>query len=320
MNSAVTVAIFTYERPKYLKRQLKLFEELGMPQRLLVLDGSHTNEILEANQAICKHYSIEIIRESSMQQRHVLLNERLDTEFVSYAADDDLIFPQFYTEASKFLRENSEYSVVAGKLPTFGYVKNYLWLGYYYRDYLNNSYDFYHGDFLERLLRRDQSYYLGCPPTFYGVRRSSVHKTFSKYVSSLKQFSSMERLEAIVNCLHGGMKVLDVIMGLRDYTSEPTRNVERDDPGQYICDEDIDRLRDIIREELKTSESSRELLEYYAQYAWLLPMRKIQCAGPGKESKPKLAIECILNKYFLAGPFDKKTSIAIRNSQKELSR
>lgn len=320
MKQDITVGLFTYQRPKYLRRQLVLFKELGWSFRLLVLDGSESNEIARLNKSICKDFSVEHIRETSLQARHVILNEKLDADFVAYATDDDLIFPDFYSKGAVFLRENREYSVVAGRLPTLNYVRKYLWLGYYFRNHLSNMYDFHHGDFLERLLRRDQSYYLGCPPTFYGVRRSQVHQTLCKYVGDLKQYSSIERLESISNCIHGGMKVLDTVMGFRDYSSETTRNPQRDDPKQYICNEDIQILQDVIRQELKDSTRSDELLEYYASYAWLLPLRKIQCAGPMPESKPKLVIECLFNKYFshVTNSFDLNVAQALRNAQREL--
>lgn len=320
MNSDITVGLFTYQRPKYLRRQLKFFAELGRSFRLIVLDGSESNELAQINESICKEFSAEYVREIELQARYLILNEKLDTNFVAYAADDDLIFPSFYIDGANFLKENGAYSVVAGLLPAMFYAKEYLWLGYYFRDRLFNRYDFHYGDFAERLIRKDQSYQMGCPPTFYGVRRSEVHHMLSKHVGVLRQYSSIERLENICNCIQGGMKVINVLMGFRDYCSEAIRQPQRDDPVQYICDEDIQVLQNVIRQELRDEIKSDELLEYFASYAWPIPPRAIQPIELKPESKYSRAIECLFNKYFahLTNPFDANTTRILREVQQAL--
>jgi glycosyltransferase domain-containing protein len=316
----VTVGLFTYQRPKYLRRQLKFFKELGRSFRLIVLDGSEADEVARINKGICEEFNVEYAREISLQSRHLILNEKLDTDFVAYAADDDLIFPGFYGEGARFLEKNREYSVVAGLLPALFYAREYLWFGYYFRNHLSNRYDFHHGDFVERILRKDQSYFLGCPPTFYGVRRGEVHRMLAKYVGKLRQYSSIERLENICNCLQGGMKVMDIPMGFRDYCSGPIRQPQRDDPEQYICDEDIEILQNVIREELRAQVKSDDLLEYFAGYAWPLPLRYIQSGEAKRESKAKRVIECLFNKYFahLTNPFNSRVTQVLREVQREL--
>lgn len=316
----MTVGLFTYQRPSYLKRQLSFFKVLNIPFRVIVLDGSETKESADLNKAICSEFNHEYIREVSLQARHVILNDMLDTDFIAYAADDDLITPDFYMQAIEFLKLRPEYSVVSGELLTLHYFRKYPRLGYYFRNFLQNKYDFHQGDFLEQLIRRDQSYQLGCPPTYYAVRRSEVHQTFSKYIMSIKQYSSMERLEAISNCIHGGMKVIDSFLGFRDYSIEATRNPQRDDPHQYICDEDIATLKTVIRHELKDRVKSKILLEYYASYAWPLPVRVAQGEIPAIESKYRLAFECIKSKYLSSheNSFERKVGKALAIAQREL--
>jgi hypothetical protein len=147
---------------------------------------------------------------------------------------------------------------------------------------LSNTYDIIEGDFIERIVRKDQVYANGCTPTFYGVRRYNNLALFMKYVDRLSKGSSMERLENISNLLNNGMKCLDnVFMGLRDYTSEPHREANRDDPDTYIPKEDIEVLKDVIKDELKGSMSDDSLLEYFSGYAWKLPLR------PGQEKEQK---------------------------------
>lgn len=266
----------TYQRPHYLKRQLQFFKDLGSDFRLIILDGSKEISFLSQNELIAKEYKAEYYNKVNPAERMVLFSEKLDTEFAAWSADDDLIVPSFYNAGVLFLQENKQYSVVAGKTYTLHYNRTQPWKGYFLRNYLGNTYDFFYGDFAEKMIRRDQSYALGCPPTFYGVRKYDNVQLFCKYVNKLKINSSMERLENICNILHGGMKVINVLMGFRDYSSEPIRQTERADPEIYISKEDIVVLEDVIRNELKNEIKNKEMLEYYVSYAWLLPLRPAQ--------------------------------------------
>jgi len=224
-------------------------------------------------------------------------SNKLDTEFAAWCADDDLIVPSYYSNAAKFLSENKEYSVATGKLYTFHDWHKFGGNGYFLRNFLGGSYDIYLGDIAEKIIRKDQAYAMGCPPTFYGIRRSDNVVLFCKHISKLKLYSSIERLENITNLLLGGIKVIDTLMGFRDYSSEPIREPKRDDPKLYISHDDTNILAEIISLEL-TGKCSDEILKYYKSYAWPLPLRPDQNGGKAAVYNKISRVESLLNLYF----------------------
>lgn len=311
----ITVGLFTYQRPNYLKRHLKFFKDLGYNFRLIILDGSHDKGLQGLNQKIAKTYNLEYFHIIDLKERYAFFSEKLDTEFAAWCADDDLIIPSFYNKAANFLNENSQYSVVTGKLYTFHSWNMYGWKGYFLRNFLGNNYDIHLGDFVEKIVRKDQAYAMGCPNTYYGVRRSDNVKLFCKHINGLKLYSSIERLENICNLLLGGMKVIDTLMGFRDYSSEPIREAQRDDPKVYISQEDADILAKIISIEL-SGKYSGEMLKYYESYAWPLPLRPDQTGGKVAAYNKISRIESLLNLNFAHyfHDFDKDVTKALRNA------
>jgi glycosyltransferase domain-containing protein len=310
----LTIGLFTYQRPNYLKRQLQFFEDLGYNFRLLILDGSHDKDLQLTNEQLASSYKSEYYHIIDLKERHVFFSGKLDTEFAAWCADDDLIIPSYYNKAAKFLNENSQYSIATGKLYTFHDWHQFGGKGYFLRNFLGNHYDIHMGDFAEKIIRKDQAYAMGCPPTFYGVRRSENVKLFCKYINDLKLYSSIERLENICNLLLGGIKVIDTLMGFRDYSSEPIREAHRDDPDVYISQKDTDVLSDIISAEL-SGKCSKEMLKYYESYAWPLPLRPAQnrVGDPyTKISKIESLINLNFAHYF--HDFDKDVTKALRNA------
>lgn len=309
----VTVGLYTYQRPNYLKRQLQFFKDLGYKFRLIILDGSHDEFSRALNEQIAGCYKSEYYHIVDIRERHVFFSEKLDTEFAAFCADDDLIVPSFYTKSAKFLNENRQYSVVTGQLYTFHDWHQFRGKGYFLRNYLGNYYDIILGDFAEKITRKDQAYAMGCPPTFYGVRSSENVKLFCKHIHKVNLHSSIERLENICNLLTGGIKVIDTLMGFRDYSSEPIREAHRDDPNVYISKEDADSLARIISIEL-SGKYNTEMLNYYESYAWPLPLRPDQTGGKGAGYSKKARIESFINLYFahFFHDFDDNVTKALR--------
>ncbi len=311
---SITVGLFTYQRPKYLQRQLQFFKDLGYDFRLIILDGSHDGDLQRANENIAKSFQVEYHHIIDLRERYIFFSENLDSEFAAWCADDDLIVPSYYNSAAAYMSQNPQYSVVTGQLYTLHYSLSPKWWGYFLRNHLGNHYDIFQGDFVEKIVRKDQAYALGCPPTYYGVRRFENIKLLCKYVSDLKLYSSIERLENVCNLLQGGIKTINVLMGFRDYSSEPTREAQRDDPSIYISEEDTSVLQNIIKQELKKVVNP-ELLDYYASYAWPLPLRPAQNTQIHIEFGIKERLESMLNLFFgHHHNFEKAVSQAMRKN------
>ena len=114
---------------------------------------------------------------------------------------------------------------------------------------------------------------------------------------------------------------MDTLMGFRDYSSDTTRDPERDDPVTYISHEDTLILQDVIRNELKDEIKSKEMLDYFASYAWPLPVRPGQYVTPNDWMSWKLRVESFAN-LFLAHrfhEFDKKITKAMRENIRRYS-
>src|SRR5580658_3695655 len=141
MKKSIMVGLFTYQRPIYLERQLNFFKDLGFSMRLIILDGSETEEFRKNNKFLAEKYNAEYLNEVDIMGRHQLFFKKLDTEFSAWAADDDLIVPSFFTDGANFLKEHKEYSAIAGKVYTLGYDRWRTYKGYYLRSYLENKYD-----------------------------------------------------------------------------------------------------------------------------------------------------------------------------------
>lgn len=271
----ITVAIVTKDRPMYLKRQLAIFKDLGFNFQIIVMDGSEVDSLRFETKKLAESVNARYFHEISILLRYQLLTEMLSTEYVAYCADDDLIDPRYYERACDFLEVNSQYTVAAGRSMAFAYRKHvFLRLGGFTIPHLVNDYDIVLGDFVEKINKRDQAYIMGCPPTFYALRRVGVHKLFAENLAKITYLSGMERLESILNLTEGGITVIDYPMGFRDYSAASSSDPNRDHPIQYIGDEDIKILQNVIEARLKIKGEGDEFIKYAKKYAWPLPARK----------------------------------------------
>jgi len=295
----LTVGMYTYHRNKLLERHLEFLSLHPYKFKLILLDGSSDVDCISNNKKLAEKYgAIHFVESSTLKRMHFFF-ENVTTSFAAWSADDDLFSPDFYSKAIDFLKSDDRYSVVTGKLMTLHYARIKGINSFYLGNFLSNSYDIVEGDFVERIIRRDQVYANGCPPTFYGVRRYDNLAMFMKYIDKLTRGSAMERLEGISNLLFKGMKCLDTtLMGFRDYSSEAHTAADRDDPQTYISDQDAAVLKDIIKSELRPTIESEELLEYYGGYAWKLPLRPAQTVNNKEEtSRLKRRIDFVLNRF-----------------------
>jgi hypothetical protein len=305
----LTVGMLTYNRSNLLERHLKFMSLYPYKFKIIVLDGSTKPESIAQNKALVAKYGAVHLVEKSTIKRMEFFFENVTTQFAAWATDDDLFSPAFYKEGVDFLSLNRRYSVVTGRMMTLYYEKIRGLDSFYLGDALSNPYNIVEGDFLERIIRKDQVYANGCTPTFYGVRTYDNLKLFMKYVGRLDKGSSMERLENITNLLFNGMKCLDeVIMGFRDYTSEPHRDVERDDPETYIPEHDVNVLKEVIETEVGPSIQSNDVLNYILGYAWKLPLRPAQNIKIEPLRNAARKKQLILNRFFYRSNYglDKK--------------
>ena len=110
--------------------------------------------------------------------------------------------------------------------------------------------------FLQRALYYCAYTALGSTPLFYGVKKTSLARASFAQVTGQMKYSGMELLLNAMALVKGKVVVLDVPFGLRDYSSETTRDPERVDPATYLSVEDLIRVREVLIRELRYAEPS----------------------------------------------------------------
>ena len=147
-----SVFIFTYNRSTLLKRQLKLFKLLNINSKIYLLDGSSDLVETNKNKRIAIDFEINYFYEKSYQNRFCLIDNIIQTPYLSYCADDDLIDPRFYNYSVDFLEKNKDYAAVAGRVLCLQYNFNYKFLGYRFVNHLPNDYDINSNNFVSDII------------------------------------------------------------------------------------------------------------------------------------------------------------------------
>ncbi len=118
MTKAHTLVIPTFNRPTLLKRLVQYLRDRGSPMNLLVLDSSKA-EVAERNAKVLsvvgksvRHVVFPETEPPSSKLSHGL--DLVQTPYVSFCADDDLVFPERLREAVKLLETHSDYVCAHG--------------------------------------------------------------------------------------------------------------------------------------------------------------------------------------------------------------
>jgi glycosyltransferase domain-containing protein len=261
-----SVFIFTYNRSKLLKRQLRIFKLLGINSKIYLLDGSSNVDEIKRNKKIASDFEINYLYEKSVHNRFCLIDNLIETPYLSYCADDDIIDPRFYNRSVEFLEKNKGYAAVTGRILCLQYNSNFKFLGYRFVNHLPNDYDINSKDFISNIVSLETAYRLGCPLTLYGVRKLETHKILSKHIKKIKYYTSGEQLEKLSILLCGGVKTLDIFMGLRDYYNQPIIDEFRDSSDKDKADDDI-LLKSIVLSELILKGVSKDYSTFASNYS-----------------------------------------------------
>lgn len=289
-----TVAIFTKDRSTYLLRQLSIFRDIFCDFKIIILDGSRVESNRLLNEKIADQFKSNYLYEPSFFGRMKLLSSVLDTEYVAYCSDDDIINPLYYLDAVNYLESNKEYTLASGKIRAFSHIPRYKYLVGLEINHLTNTYDIVLGDFVEKICRRDQAYQMGCSPTFYSVRRSTLHHLLASYIGGIETLAGMERLATVLSVLEGGIIAIDTFMGYRDYSSTTTRDENREHPENYLSPADIKTIEHVIENILIKNGRTKEFAAYAKSYAWPLPFR----ANTGKYIESRGGVKRFCNMIF----------------------
>jgi glycosyltransferase domain-containing protein len=127
-NNDLAIILPTQNRPFYLYRTLRFYENQSLPFKIHLADSS-----------VCKNKDLvrKIVRDSNLNIKihdykyGICATKKfnntladLDEEFFLMIADDDFIIPSSISRCIKFLKENEDYSVAHGRSYRFTIIKN----------------------------------------------------------------------------------------------------------------------------------------------------------------------------------------------------
>jgi glycosyltransferase domain-containing protein len=282
-----TIFIPTYNRPKELKRLLVFLKELKNPFPIVIADGSEPEAQRENAKTAEAFSNVEIHQYPSDLHLGIRFARGLGhvkTEYVCLFGDDDLVIPDGIRQCEDFLEKNPDYSFAIGRVRALGYSNRpILNKGFYFYDDLDYVFHLGQSTFIERMIRAFAYTEAGCPPIFYGLRRTEhAREIFDLSVDTLK-FTSLELLSNAITLLRGKGQALRCWYGFRDYASQPLRQDIREDVATYFNQKDLDYIRTVLRPKLIETEGHSEEVADYLLSTFLTLRQQLPAEhAPGK--------------------------------------
>jgi len=230
----VSVIVPTNNRPQYLARLLKYYQDCRLSHAIVVADGS-TGAALRENQklVVSHHGTLHIYHQCYRSNAHSSrgLYQRItkalratDSKYAVICADDDFIVPNALDQCAKFLDAHPDYSIAHGHLLGFYPVyfrglsaRPALWT------HLATPSTIDHPDPDHRL----RQHLLNYKPTFYSVhRRADLSRNMNFTARLTKDYGFAEMLPSCLSLVQGKMKFLDILHGVRTSNPKSTSSVE----------------------------------------------------------------------------------------------
>lgn len=205
----LTLVIFTYNRPEFLKRTIKYWSNYNL--KLLILDGSD----IKLKDPCLKNKNVKyIFGPKDLYTRLLNSINNIDTEFVILGSDDEFYFPSALTSCITFLINNSNFSCCGGIALGFGRTKKRRLYGQVRYPELHNL--ILNDNFaIERIEKHFSNY---VPAHFYSVMRTNVWQKICRHVF-IKEFSFDAALELQIEFLllvNGKTKIISELMWMRN--------------------------------------------------------------------------------------------------------
>ncbi|MCT7995219.1 TIGR00180 family glycosyltransferase [Laspinema olomoucense] len=211
----ITILIFSYNRPKFLLRQIEYWS--NYPNfKLLIIDGSPVPLDLSILNTVPDNLTY-IHNSCSIFERIQLGLAQVSTPYVILHADDEFYLPNALKQCASFLEQNSTYSVVSGVSVGFNYYDKIV-VGY--EGYKNWNHHLCHSNGVNRLVEHFGRY---SPDTIYGLWRTSDLKIAIKYASRFPWSCGYvgELLVEAYACLSGKTKTIPYLQWLRSSENPP---------------------------------------------------------------------------------------------------
>ena len=215
----VTLIIITHNRPNRLRRLLDYYQKNKEDFRIIVSDSSSSKD-KEKNKTVVSlfpnlditylhHYSEDT---EFRYQANDTLNY-VKTKYCLICPDDDFVVPNAIIESANFLERNLDFTIAQGK-----YLSFYLKVkGKQKKIYLAPAYScqsITNPDSLKRLEEHLSNY---STITIFGVHRTEFMKMlFSEILTFTDDERFAELLHSVITIIHGKMKCLDLLYGVRE--------------------------------------------------------------------------------------------------------
>ena len=238
-----TLVIPTFNRPALLKRLVQYYHKRACSMNLLVLDSSRPEVVGENSKALSLFgESVRHVVFETTEPMASKLSRGLDlvhSRYVSFCADDDLVFPDGLHQAIGYLESHSEYVSAHGIYFNFRqagrlvHVKN---------EYSGPSNEAAHPG--ARIFRLCQKY----ESLFYAVYRTQDLRDIFLLVPTLDTLVFQELFQSIAAVIKGKVKRLPSIYAARQYGPPADLHREKGNPFPWFA------------------ENPAEILEHYQVY------------------------------------------------------
>jgi glycosyltransferase domain-containing protein len=259
MKSSITIVVPTYNRPKMLDRLLSFLHSLGCPYPVLVLDGSSAENKPLVEKSVSRFSFVSLQAYPSELHAGLRFSDGLNnvsTEYVVFCADDDFVFPKAIASCVRHLDEHRDYAAATGEVRALIYgTKGRMGArAFALPERLGNVICLDQDQFILRSQICWTMAFVGSVPLFYSVRRTAEARHAFSMVTPEMKYSSTELVTNASLLISGKVAILPELFGLRDYASEPVRDVLRDNPVAYFEERDLLDIREKLLPLLQQAE------------------------------------------------------------------
>jgi glycosyltransferase domain-containing protein len=243
MTDSHTLVIPTLNRPALLKRLVQYYHKRARSMNLLVLDSSRPEVVRENSKALSLFgESVRHVVFETTEPLASKLSRGLDlvhSRYVSFCADDDLVFPDGLNKAIGYLESHSDYVSAHGIYFSFRQAGSLVHIK---NEYSGPSNEAAHpGARIFRLCQKYQS-------LFYAVYRTQDLRDIFLLLPTLNTFLFQELFQSIGAVIKGKVKRLPSIYAARQYGPPADVHREKWSPFPWFA------------------ENPAEILEHYQVY------------------------------------------------------
>jgi len=261
MNNFLTsILIPTYNRSQELSKLVHYSAQnfdLSVV-KFFVLDGSDNYNEITLNKSVCERNRIDYHHsgpEVSYMQRILNGIKSVETETVSLLGDDDILYPDGFTDCVQFLHSNDDYAIAHGKYIGFNYTPNGISFN---ETYISQSME--SNSALERLFDFFSAY---TAPTYYAVNRTSLlRKSFEELIKNkfdIHDYVAAEIMVSAIPIVNGKLKRLDSFFQARRFL--PAAKDKYVVYAKYIMETDFSKKNSKIKKSILDNMAAREKIK-----------------------------------------------------------